>query len=408
MTKVFPRDYTGYYYLGRALEAIGDMDGAEENYHKTLELSPTLQEPRWHLIAIYQRRGRFRKAAEMCRRILSQDPTNYRASMTLAIILRHLGRTEEGLQILSELGRSAEHNPELLQPLVKQYIDTGKYQQAVWLLKGMLLGDPESSALHYVLAVTYDEMEEPLAALEHFRKVREDSDFYDNTVVQIASLYQQLNRIDQGIAYLETVIASRKPKGDYYLYLAGFYEQKKMYRKALEKIEEGLKLDGSNPRLYFRLGVVYDKLGRRRESIAAMRKVLELKPEDARALNYLGYTFADMGTNLAEAERLIRKALKIRPDDGYITDSLAWVYYKQGRYNAALEWMRKAVKLVPDDPVIMEHLGDVLLKLNQKEKALDAYLRSRRLRKDKRPRTLEDKIRRLQENRRREPIENGD
>ncbi len=395
MVKVFPRDYTGYYYLARAREGAGRLDEAENLYKKTLELAPSLKEPRWHLIDIYERRGLFRKAADMCRQIIGRDPLSYRASLALALNLRRLGNSGNGLKILSSLGRSAEQAPELLQALVKHYIDKGKYEEAAWLLKGMLRGDPKSSSLHYLAAVTYDALQKPLAALKHFRQVEPGSDFYDSAVVQIASIYQQLDRIDEGIAYLETVIASRAPKGDYFLYLAGFYEQKKMYRKALEKIEQGLAIDGSNPRLYFRMGVIYDKMGRKQDSIAAMRRVLELKPEDASALNYLGYTFADMGTNLAEAEKLIRKALKLKPDDGYITDSLAWVFYKQGRYEDALEWMRKAVRLVPDDPFIMEHLGDVLLKLHRKGKALEAFLKARKLRRGKPSRELEEKIGRL-------------
>ncbi len=397
MVKVFPRDYTGYYYLGRAREGVGDLDEAEASYKKTLELDSSLQEPRWRLMDIYQRQGRFQEAVEICRQILGRDPLDYRASLALALNLHLMGNTSDGLKILSALGRSAEQSPQLLQPLVRHYIDKGKYQQALWLLKGMLRGNLESSSLHYVVAVTYDAMGKSLAALEHFKLVKAGSDFFDNAVVQIASLYQQLDRIDEGIAYLETVIASGAPKGDYFLYLAGFYEQKKMYRKALENIEKGLAIDDSNPRLYFRMGVVYDKMGRKQESIAAMRQVLELKPDDASALNYLGYTFADMGTNLREAEQLIRKALKLKPDDGYITDSLAWVFYKQGRYEDALKWMRKAVRLVPDDPVIMEHLGDVFLKLNQQGKALEAFLKSRKLRKGKSPKILEEKIRRLQD-----------
>ncbi len=67
-----------------------------------------------------------------------------------------------------------------------------------------------------------------------------------------------------------------------------------------------------------------------------MKKVIKLDPKDANALNYLGYTYTEMGQNLEEAERLIKKALTFKPGDGYITDSLGWVYYKTGRYKEAL------------------------------------------------------------------------
>jgi tetratricopeptide (TPR) repeat protein len=122
--------------------------------------------------------------------------------------------------------------------------------------------------------------------------------------------------------------------------------------------------------------VVYDKMGRKQDSINAMKTVVRIKPDNADALNYLGYTYADLGINLEEAENLIQNALKLKPEDGYITDSLGWVYFKRGQYNQALQYLMKAVGLVPDDPVILEHLGDVHRMLNNTPKALDYYRRS--------------------------------
>jgi Tfp pilus assembly protein PilF len=122
-----------------------------------------------------------------------------------------------------------------------------------------------------------------------------------------------------------------------------------------------------------------------------MKSVLALDPKDANALNYIGYTYADLGRNLQEAERLVKSAMEYKPNDGYITDSLGWVYYKQGRYQEALTVLKQAVELVPDDPVILEHLGDTYLKLNQPDKALESYEKA--LQHDhKEPQTIKDKI----------------
>ena len=86
--------------------------------------------------------------------------------------------------------------------------------------------------------------------------------------------------------------------------------------------------------------------------------------------------------------------MKIKPDDGYITDSLGWVYFKRGQYSQALKWLNKAVELVPEDPVILEHIGDVYLEMNSREKALNYYERSLR-KKDKDREPLREKIRTL-------------
>ncbi|MDP7416588.1 MAG: tetratricopeptide repeat protein, partial [Desulfobacterales bacterium] len=133
--------------------------------------------------------------------------------------------------------------------------------------------------------------------------------------------------------------------------------------------------------ILFRLGVVYDKLKRKEDSMEAMRKVIRVDPKNANALNYLGYSYADLGENLDEAEKLIKEALKYKPDDGYITDSLGWVYFKKGLFQKALKFLEKAIHLVPDDPIILEHLGDAYLKTGSKLKALEYYQQSLKMKK---------------------------
>ena len=127
-----------------------------------------------------------------------------------------------------------------------------------------------------------------------------------------------------------------------------------------------------------------------------MRKVIALDPKNANALNYLGYTYADLGQNLDEAEQLIIEALKYKANDGFITDSLGWVYYKKGEYAKALEYLKKAHELVPDDPTIMEHVGDAYLKLNDKANALKYYQKALS-KKDQEKEDLQKKIRQLKE-----------
>ena len=113
-------------------------------------------------------------------------------------------------------------------------------------------------------------------------------------------------------------------------------------------------------------------------------------------MNYLGYTYADMGIELDEAERLVLMALETQPDDGYIIDSLGWVYYKKGLFDRAVSVLEKAVSLVPDDPTILEHMADAYLKIGAKEKALEFYRRSLS-KKEKDKEIIEEKIRALTE-----------
>jgi Flp pilus assembly protein TadD len=104
-----------------------------------------------------------------------------------------------------------------------------------------------------------------------------------------------------------------------------------------------------------------------------MKETIKLNPSNAQALNYLGYTYAEMGTNLGEAEGLIQRAIKLEPEDGFYIDSLGWVYYQQGHYPEAVKELERAVDLAGDDPTITEHLADAYKKLGKIKEANHLY-----------------------------------
>jgi len=139
--------------------------------------------------------------------------------------------------------------------------------------------------------------------------------------------------------------------------------------------------------------VVYGDADRVDESIEYMRRALAENPDNASALNYIGYTWAERGIHLDEAESLIARALDLRPEDGYIADSLGWVYYmralplvSEGQkveakkfIDRALEQLELADDLTGGDPVVSEHLGDTYLLLDDKQRALDRFEEALRL-----------------------------
>jgi Flp pilus assembly protein TadD len=225
-------------------------------------------------------------------------------------------------------------------------------------------------------------------------------------MVHIAFILQEQGKTGEAIEQLNGVIQGDPENVELKYYLATVYEEARNFGEAERLLLLAIEKDPSNTRFHFRLGVVYDKQKKKDASIAAMRKVIELDPKDANALNYLGYTYADLGQNLDEAERLVLEALKYKPNDGYITDSLGWVYYKKGEYEKALAYLKKAGELSNEDPVIMEHIGDTYLKLNDKANSLKYYQKSlskREKEKDKDPEKekekneLKTKIRQLKE-----------
>jgi tetratricopeptide (TPR) repeat protein len=122
--------------------------------------------------------------------------------------------------------------------------------------------------------------------------------------------------------------------------------------------------------------VLYDKIKRFQESITEMETVLSIDPENSEALNFIGYSYADRGIHLDEAESMIKRALKYKSDNGYMIDSLGWVYFRQNRFKPALQYLKRAAELVPDDPTIAEHLGDAYEKNGLTKEALEAFGRA--------------------------------
>jgi tetratricopeptide (TPR) repeat protein len=286
------------------------------------------------------------------------------------------------------------HDQEVIRALVRNYFDAQEYEAATIIIQGMMKGAPDSPDLKYLAGVALDGVGKKDEAIEQFKQVTPDSRFFRNAAVHTALLYQEMDQLQTGIDFLLDTIEKEPQNPEFRIYLGSFYEQTKAYDKAEGALKKGLELDPDNPRIYFRLGVVYDKWGNKEDSIAAMRQVVKFEPDNANALNYLGYTFAEMGINLDEAEQLIRKALEYKPGDGYITDSLAWVYYKRGQYDKALQLLEKAVKVVPDDPIIREHIGDVYEKLGMTDEAIDSYRQSIEHGHTNKP-IIEEKIRQL-------------
>ncbi|MEM9798062.1 MAG: tetratricopeptide repeat protein [Pseudomonadota bacterium] len=138
------------------------------------------------------------------------------------------------------------------------------------------------------------------------------------------------------------------------------------YDRAIQLIEE---VESRDWFLFYARGIGYERTDRWEQAEADFRRALELNPDQPLVLNYLGYGLVEKRIKLDEALDMIERAVAARPDDGYITDSLAWVLYRLGRYEEAVEPMERAAQLLPLDPIINDHLGDILWTVGREREA---------------------------------------
>lgn len=340
-----------------------------------------------------------KKIIQLYNEILNNEPHNIRATIELAYFYDRMNMVSAAEKLYAELGKWSADETGIIIRLVSQYLDKDMFDAVITIAEGILKSTPQNSDLHYIAGLGFMSLENNDKALFHFQQVSPGSRFYEDSVIHISYIYQQNEQTDEAIMYLKDIVEKHPDNAEFMLFLGSLYEDIEQYDKAEEILKKGISIDKDNVKLLFRLGVVYDKWGKKVESIKSMKRVIELDPKHASALNYLGYTYAEMGENLDEAERLILKALKFKPNDGYITDSLGWVYFKKGLFTKALEILEKAVSLVPDDPTMLEHLGDAHLKLNNKSDALKFYKMSLEKKddKEKNNESLEKKIKELKD-----------
>lgn len=390
-----PRSYPGHYFLGKLYARQERFEAAEREYEKALEIEPALLEPRFELLNLYQRQGKPPGVLiDTYEEILEKNPGNIQAMMELGLLYWKHDRKDKARALFTDLGQRSESSFEVALKVIQTYLETDRHEDGLTVIEGML-DTTQNSDLQYLAGVAYYGEKDFDNALQHFERVQKESRFYKDAIVHRAFIHQEQGDHAEAVAFLEEAIQSDPDNAEYYYYLGTFQEDREAYAEAVAALESAIERQPEEAKYRFRLGVVYDKWGQKETSIEIMRDVIELDPAHASALNYLGYTYADLGRNLEEAERLIKKALEYKPNDGYITDSLGWVYYKQGRYPEAVSVLKAAVELVPDDPIILEHLGDAYMKVGDQRNALHYYRLSLE-NGNKDPEAVKEKIRRIE------------
>lgn len=363
-----------HYYRGRINLEIGKYDDSEKDFLNTLELQSNIEEQAFFdLAGLYSVQKKYDMAAQTYEKLLRRYPENIIAMERLIDIYYKLGEENKIQGIIEDIKElSGPGDPER-QALGIIYLRHGKLDESIEELEMIVSAWPDDQKSRYYLALAYEEKGDLGKALYHFDQIKEDSEFYPNTLIQIAYILNQTERHEEATEILQKALKLGKQEIEIYLMLSSIYESIGEFDKSIQVIEEGLAIHEKDVDLIFRLGVVLDKAGKKEKALEQMRMLLIIDENNADALNYIGYTYAELGIRLDEALELVKKALIIKPDSGYIIDSLGWVYYQSGLYDKALDSLEKAFSIMPGDPTIAEHLGDVYFKKGEYRKSLGMY-----------------------------------
>ncbi|MBC2884543.1 tetratricopeptide repeat protein [Ochrobactrum sp. CM-21-5] len=231
----------------------------------------------------------------------------------------------------------------------------------------------DNDATLYQLGDISAKLRQPQKAVEYYGRVPEKSPYRRDAEMQRALNLAENDQSAEAIKQLKVLLNRDKTDMRTYLALGGVYAQDKnfadaakIYDAAVGQIKTPERKDWP---VFYQRGIAYERLKEWDKAEPNFDKALALYPDQPQVLNYLGYSWVDMGMHLDKALDMIRKAVQLRPQDGYIVDSLGWAYYKLGRYDEAVIELEKAVKLRPEDPTINDHLGDAYWRVDRQLEA---------------------------------------
>jgi tetratricopeptide (TPR) repeat protein len=368
-----PNSVMGYYYLGRVHAAAGRLPEAERYFREALRRNPRSELVLTDLGLIQEMQHRPDEAAELYRKVIEVDPENAVARRRLASLLVGQKRLDEALGEFRELERVESDPVETRVKIGLIYFEKGDFERAATEFNLVLGSNPGNFRVRYYLGVVYAETRETQKAIEQLQQVPPGTDLYPDAQLQLASIAQKAGDLDRAVAYVHTALQAR-PDATYMLeLLVSLERERKRIPDAIEIAQRLVATDPNNDRYVFILGALYDEAKDHEASLVEMRRAIEINPRNAAALNYLGYSLAESGNQLDEAEKLIRRAIAIDPTDGFYVDSLGWVYFQRGEFVRAVEELERAAELAGEDPTIIEHLADAYRKTGKEIDALRAY-----------------------------------
>ena len=261
----------------------------------------------------------------------------------------------------------------LTEPAFRYYGAQQQYEAAETYLRLALELDPSNDKARLFLGTVLEQIDRISEAVAVYKQIGPLSPYSVSARLSEADILFGDDKNNAGIAVLETIQATHPSRvtqrslGRAYLIMEDYGKALPYYEALITDMSKDEQKE--NPQANYLRGICLERLGRWEEAVTDFEFVLKHKPDNADALNYLGYTWVDKGVHLTKAFDMIEKAVELEPKSGAIIDSLGWAHYKLGQYGQARINLEDAAERSPTSATIIDHLGDVYWKLGRRKEA---------------------------------------
>lgn len=222
--------------------------------------------------------------------------------------------------------------------------------------------DPQSPYVKIMLGDIMAFFDRPDDAVKYYQGIAEGTPLFWAARLRQIDTLEESDHLNEAIAMLTAMSKNESTKTEAFIYMGDIYRRRQMYEQAVTAYTSALDAIGTlSPKhwpLVYARGMAFERTNKWDLAEKDLLQALEFQPDNPLVLNYLGYSWADQGKNLDKALDMIKKAVMLRPDDGYILDSYGWALYRTGKLEESITWLERAVGQTPDDSVVNDHLGD--------------------------------------------------
>jgi tetratricopeptide (TPR) repeat protein len=370
-----PEDARTLGALAEALLKDNQLDEALKIYKQISAADPEDASTLVHVSEILRRQGKYEEALTTVKKAVKKDPDSLEAGYNQGLLLDVLGRYDEAAQIY-------EHMVDLTSHANGAYTSDEKNNRAIFLERLGAVYHEENKVDEAI--ATYQKMidlggENALRGYQNEVDVYRDAKMFDKAIavsrkaveadpknralkLMLAGELVDEGKDEDGINMAKGMLTNSGQDREVWIDLGQIYTRLHRWKDAEEALNKATSLTTKkedNLYLFFLKGSLAERQKHFEPAEQYFRQALQIDPNNAMVLNYLGYMLADKGARLPEALKMIRKAVEIEPMNGAYLDSLGWAYFKMGQYEQAETNLRQAVERTQTDPTVHDHLGDL-------------------------------------------------